>query len=287
MRISILFIGMILTASSIVGCGGNASASQNNEKVQDENPAINEVKTTDGDKSAASSSTISSDTIPENVRKIIKVYPDFNISYSDNHLVFTDGTTIVYDDGREKSFVEKLDDCDVEDMFSMTYDRDATIPVYLNDCGRGRSEQLYKKMYGNNEAEVKNNLVDVEWFGQKIPFTKVNGANLQLAKVAADLKAMPEMKKYLTKASSFYWRKVRGANRQSAHSYGIAIDINTTYSNYWLWSNPKCSETDKLKYENQIPLEIVKVFEKHGFVWGGRWYHYDTMHFEYRPELLL
>ncbi len=287
MRISILFIGMILTASSIVGCGGNASASQNNEKVQDENPAINEVKTTDGDKSAASSSTISSDTIPENVRKIMKVYPDFNISYSDNHLVFTDGTTIVYDDGREKSFVEKLDDCDVEDMFSMTYDRDATIPAYLNDCGRGRSEQLYKKMYGNNEAEVKNNLVDVEWFGQKIPFTKVNGANLQLAKVAADLKTMPEMKKYLTKASSFYWRKVRGANRQSAHSYGIAIDINTTYSNYWLWSNPKCSETDKLKYENQIPLEIVKVFEKHGFVWGGRWYHYDTMHFEYRPELLL
>ena len=287
MRISILFIGMILTASSIVGCGGNASASQNNEKVQDENPAINEVKTTDGDKSAASSSTISSDTIPENVRKIMKVYPDFNISYSDNHLVFTDGTTIVYDDGREKSFVEKLDDCDVEDMFSMTYDRDATIPAYLNDCGRGRSEQLYKKMYGNNEAEVKNNLVDVEWFGQKIPFTKVNGANLQLAKVAADLKTMPEMKKYLTKASSFYWRKVRGANRQSAHSYGIAIDINTTYSNYWLWSNPKCSETDKLKYENQIPLEIVKVFEKHGFVWGGRWYHYDTMHFEYRPEILL
>jgi hypothetical protein len=29
------------------------------------------------------------------------------------------------------------------------------------------------------------------------------------------------------------------------------------------------------------------VFEKHGFIWGGKWYHYDTMHFEYRPELLL
>ena len=27
--------------------------------------------------------------------------------------------------------------------------------------------------------------------------------------------------------------------------------------------------------------------EKHGFIWGGRWYHYDTMHFEYRPELLV
>jgi hypothetical protein len=40
-------------------------------------------------------------------------------------------------------------------------------------------------------------------------------------------------------------------------------------------------------YKNQIPLEIVKIFEKYGFIWGGRWYHYDTMHFEYRPELLL
>jgi peptidoglycan LD-endopeptidase CwlK len=28
------------------------------------------------------------------------------------------------------------------------------------------------------------------------------------------------------------------------------------------------------------------VFEKHGFIWGAKWYHYDTMHFEYRPELL-
>jgi hypothetical protein len=26
--------------------------------------------------------------------------------------------------------------------------------------------------------------------------------------------------------------------------------------------------------------------ERRSFVWGGRWYHYDTMHFEYRPELV-
>ena len=23
-----------------------------------------------------------------------------------------------------------------------------------------------------------------------------------------------------------------------------------------------------------------------GAIWGGRWFHYDTMHFEYRPELI-
>ncbi|NUM57423.1 MAG: M15 family metallopeptidase, partial [Bdellovibrionaceae bacterium] len=26
-------------------------------------------------------------------------------------------------------------------------------------------------------------------------------------------------------------------------------------------------------------------FESEGFIWGGKWNHYDTMHFEYRPEL--
>jgi hypothetical protein len=30
----------------------------------------------------------------------------------------------------------------------------------------------------------------------------------------------------------------------------------------------------------------MDAFEAEGFIWGGRWYHYDTMHFEYRPELL-
>jgi hypothetical protein len=35
-----------------------------------------------------------------------------------------------------------------------------------------------------------------------------------------------------------------------------------------------------------MPHEIVDIFERHGFIWGGKWYHYDTMHFEYRPELL-
>ncbi len=37
---------------------------------------------------------------------------------------------------------------------------------------------------------------------------------------------------------------------------------------------------------DKYPKEIVEVFEKHGFIWGGKWSHYDLMHFEYRPELL-
>lgn len=126
----------------------------------------------------------------------------------------------------------------------------------------------------------------VDWFGSKIKFTKINGAAEQLKKVAQELKQHPELQKYMKCSGTFYWRKVRGANRQSAHSYGIAIDIAVANSNYWLWENPKAKETDKIKYSNRIPLEIIQIFEKYNFVWGGAWYHYDTMHFEYRPEIL-
>lgn len=236
--------------------------------------------------SEAVTDSLSIDSIPKGARKLIDSYPLQGMTYSNNRIWFPDSTFIVYDDGKDKDFVTKLDDCDIEDMFSMVYTRSNARPDYLNDCGRGRNEQLYKKMYGSNESSVRRNLVKVNWFGQKIPFTSVNNANRHLEDVAKELKLHPELMKYLTNASTFYWRKVRGANRQSAHSYGIAIDINTQFSNYWLWSNPKCSETDTLKYENRIPMKIVEVFERHGFIWGGRWYHYDTMHFEYRPELI-
>ena len=43
---------------------------------------------------------------------------------------------------------------------------------------------------------------------------------------------------------------------------------------------------DEIVYENKIPAEIIQVFERHGFISGARWYHFDTMHFEFRPELL-
>lgn len=224
--------------------------------------------------------------IPTHVVELINAYPQFSLIYRNNYIIFMDGDSIQYDDMREKSFVETLDDCDIEDMFYCEYDTTDVHPKYLHDCGRGRNEQLFKKMYGCNQAEVRSHLVRVDWFGQRILFTEVNNAAKQLEKVAHELSKHPQYGGYLTNASTFYWRNVRGAERLSAHSYGIAIDINTKYSNYWCWSYPNCSETDRIQYENRIPMEIVRVFEKHGFIWGGRWYHYDTMHFEYRPELL-
>ncbi|MDR1839603.1 MAG: M15 family metallopeptidase, partial [Treponema sp.] len=35
------------------------------------------------------------------------------------------------------------------------------------------------------------------------------------------------------------------------------------------------------------PQKVIKIFETYGFIWGGKWLFFDTMHFEYRPEILI
>ena len=68
------------------------------------------------------------------------------------------------------------------------------------------------------------------------------------------------------------------------YGFGIAIDIAAAHSHYWLRAKPGAG--GHITYKNEIPQEIVRTFEAHGFIRGGKWYHYDTMHFEYQPELI-
>lgn len=223
---------------------------------------------------------------PVGVRALLEAYPDQIVDFKDGNLVFSDGTTLLYDDGKEKDFEYMLDNSTPKDMFYKPYPKQLGTPEYLADAGRSRSEPLFKKMYGSSSSDVQKKLVSVPWFGGSVKFTSVNGANKQLEKVYNELKKHPEFEKYLKSSGTFYWRNVRGAKRLSAHSYGIAFDIGVDNSDYWLWKNKNAKETDKIAYENRIPVEIAKIFEKYGFIWGGGWYHYDTMHFEYRPEIL-
>ena len=225
--------------------------------------------------------------IPVGAQALLTAYPDFILKYKDGYLLLSDSTKLLYDDGCSKSFEEKMDEADPEDMFGFKYDTEAAQPSYLQDAGRSRCEQLFKIMYGSSEKEVRKNLVKVDWFGESVIFSKRNGGADSLKAVAIEIGKHPELRPYLKSSGTFYWRKVRGANRLSAHSYGIAIDIGVPYSDYWLWKNSGKKETDTIQYSNRMPMKLIEIFEKHGFIWGGRWYHYDTMHFEFRPEILL
>jgi hypothetical protein len=84
------------------------------------------------------------------------------------------------------------------------------------------------------------------------------------------------------------WRTIAGTNRRSIHSYGTAVDLLPRdlkgRLTYWQWS---VNETvDRTTYY-MPPETVIKIFENYGFVWGGNWSLVDTMHFEYRPEILL
>lgn len=226
-----------------------------------------------------------SQTVPDNVKKMMVFYPQI-IDFKDNKLIFKDGSFLVYDEDKIQYYQDMVNDPDIKKQFFHAYKLGT-----INDAGRIRNEAFFKKIYGNSKAEVEQNLVEIIWcpklVNQKIKVTTVNGIDKIIKKLSAELDNHPEYKKYLTNiAGTFNWRKIAGTNRLSMHSFGMTIDINTKYSNYWQWDCKCKNESTKINYKNKIPKELVSIFEKYGFIWGGNWYHYDTMHFEYRPELL-
>ena len=90
---------------------------------------------------------------------------------------------------------------------------------------------------------------------------------------------------FATVGGSFNWRVIAGTERLSAHSFGIAVDFNTELGSYWRWSG--AAEGKVGDYVNLYPEALVRQMERFGFIWGGKWHHFDAMHFESRPELIL
>jgi peptidoglycan LD-endopeptidase CwlK len=222
-------------------------------------------------------------------QKLVAAYPNFLAKAEKNAVVWKDGTSSVLEDGKTPAtYTLLLENADLYDQMRQICKRgDYHTPVSREEPGRVRSEAFFKKMYGSNAAEVKKSLTTIDFFGAKLQVTTINGVDKKLALVRDELAQKPELKKYLTTpGGTFLWRIISKTNRLSMHSFGIAIDINTKYSDYWQWAGKNLTEeSTEIPYKNRIPSEIVTVFEKYGFVWGGRWHHYDTMHFEYRPEL--
>jgi hypothetical protein len=186
-----------------------------------------------------------------------------------------------------------LDGASLRDQFAECYPVSDSIkaPSRNSDPGRVRYEPFFRQMYGATEEAVRQKLVPVRWLAhlpeaaKTLMVTSVNDVNERLQAVSDELEQLPpEYRQYLVKpGGTFKWRTIAGTARQSNHSFAAAIDINVPLSNYW---RNDMTKEDRFSYKNRIPLQIVRIFEKHGFIWGGRWYHYDTMHFEYRPELL-
>jgi hypothetical protein len=206
------------------------------------------------------------------------------------YLIMQDGQKIVYDDGRHKNFEEKLDHPDLEDMLSQPYRPGRSgLKVFPDeDPGRIRVEAFFNAVYGTTAAQVRDNLVPVAFAGTTTSFNSRNGAAAALAKVEKKLSYLlstnPGLGAWIFPLKGSYNRRsIAGTDRLSAHSWGIALDLHK--GTYWRWSKVS-GPAELLALRSEYPWEIIAAFEEQGFIWGGKWYHFDTMHFEYRPELL-
>jgi hypothetical protein len=225
---------------------------------------------------------------------LVLAYPDTIQTRSGNDLILRNGVRLdMGASGSAMSFDVVLSHASIRDMFRIAYPAGAplTAPAWNFDPGRFRNKVFFDAMYGDcRKGEVMRDLVSVVWlpkhWGHNIEVTRINGVADRLREVSDQIDALPDQVRRAAWpiAGTYACRGVADAGQPSMHAYGAALDLNLAFSSYWLWDNARTVR--KNVWRNQMPAEIVDIFEHHGFIWGGRWYHYDTMHFEYRPELL-
>lgn len=99
------------------------------------------------------------------------------------------------------------------------------------------------------------------------------GAVYQLKGAFAEVEAKGLKPKILTYAGSFYPRLIRGATHTpSEHTFGTAFDVNVAWNGLGRTPAPKGAKGSV--------VELVPIFEKWGFRWGGYFRRGDGMHFE-------
>jgi hypothetical protein len=228
---------------------------------------------------------------PARIARLIARYPD--------HLADTDGDMLIWTDGarmpigaREpaRPFDEMLRAASIADQLRQDYEPGPlrAPPPRDHSPGRLRNAAFFLRMYGDcRGGAAALRLRSVTWMPwtapQALPVTAVNDVATRLERVIDALEAMPDrIKAYLVPSAGTYaCRGVADTGLLSMHAHGAALDIAIRHSDYWAWARPR----GEILHRNRVPPEIVEAFEAERFIWGGKWYHYDTMHFEYRPEL--
>ena len=225
---------------------------------------------------------------------LLAAYPAAIKSVEGDTIRWRDGSTMpvgeVRDMARLPDMLNRGGSIAEQFLFAYPFGPQTTPVPQGEDAGRIRNEAFFRKLYGNcRRGEVQRRLRTVTWLPktapQRIQLTTVNGVDQIVVRISADIEALaPALRRTATRLSgTFACRPILGSRTvESAHGYGIAIDLNARLGRYWRWSglSPRAWHAGKL------PPELVEVFERHGFIWGGKWHHFDTFHFEYRPELI-
>ncbi|MDR2370012.1 MAG: M15 family metallopeptidase [Treponema sp.] len=158
-------------------------------------------------------------------------------------------------------------------------------------------------LYGGlTRREVESRIIQISFLGKDVSVHRDITENLRRVEAAirrtaetkdggGDAAAAAVFISSIGQIGAYNWREIRGSRRLSYHRWGLALDIQPLDSGnkavYWLWEQPRNNDWMLIPPERRWkpPDAVIRAFESEGFIWGGKWQLYDTMHFEYRPEL--
>jgi hypothetical protein len=226
-----------------------------------------------------------------------QAYPEFWSPSPGDSLVSRNGQGFVFDEHKDHlPHADLLDQADLKSQMAQPYAAGFPVspPLRNQDPGRLRSQAFFTALYGATALEVQGHLVRVPWApsGRAVMFTRRHGAAQALERVGQALAQDATTAAYVRRpAGSLNWRRIAGTQRLSLHAFGAALDFTLPrgLGRYWQWSG--CTEAGACAYptavlQDAILQRVVTTFEQEGFIWGGKWAHFDTLHFEYRPELV-
>jgi len=221
-------------------------------------------------------------------------YPEYitNIEESNGfvYLIMKSGKKLLYDDKNRKNSQQKLAKPDLQDTLEQIYPLSSikSIMEVNFDPGRLRCYGLLSEVYGTSKQDIESKLTKVKVGYTNYQFNGNNGAARSLRAVMKDVMLLSEENQNVRRcllpcSGTFNYRVISGTNRLSPHAFGIAIDLASDKRDYWKWASKEAGQ----KRLSSYPNKLVEIFENNGFVWGGKWSHFDILHFEYRPEFIL
>jgi hypothetical protein len=150
----------------------------------------------------------------------------------------------------------------------------------------------------NNRGEADQRVKTIRFLGKSVNVHYLIMENLSLVEeqIFAAAKKDPQVQAWINGINTlegWTWRDIAQTQSRSFHAYGLAVDLLPKSlggkETYWLWASQKKPEWWNISYNERYhpPAAVIKAFETYGFIWGGKWLFFDTMHFEYRPEILI
>jgi hypothetical protein len=236
------------------------------------------------------------------VRAFVQAYRSVidSVTYGEDDVVFALGDRAIHFQGGrmlEEDGLNRRKDCD---PIFYRYSLDPlTEPPPLPTNNPTYCTDVLESLWGRTDGQIRSHgqsitFLDHRMFLNNLLVDPLAAVERDILAAARGDESVATWIDELNITYSFIDREIDGSSTRSQHAWGMAVDfVPDSYGGrdvYWRWS--RVYDRDGW---HRIPLErrwsppgaVIEIFERHGFVWGGKWPHFDNMHFEYRPEILL